>query len=563
MRNIPHSPASFFALTMAASAMAAPVGVAAAPISAGGSMVAQDAGQPRASVPGPVTSSPSSPFGPTPPSESPLPPMPTTTGGLDDAAPVLPSIEGEALPLPERSVQDAAAPVAEPRQGPGSPSSLAAPLSQPLQISGIGDPVLELGRAGSSAQAFRLAVAAAVDRNPALGEAEAAAEEAKAIRGEAREGLFPSAELNVTSYNTISRAFSNDIDNIIERSRPRARTDAQLAVNQTLFDFGATFSRIAAGGARMRAAAAAIDDTASQIALRTIAAWYDIYTYRALLRISADYQTNQSRWQGEFAQRVDQGVNAQVDVARIDSSLASLNTRVARYERAVANAEAQFAQLTGQAAPAQLMRAPFLGDLPATQATARAAAIDVPAVRSASEQADAATRDAQALRRGVLPNISAGIDAGRYGVFETERDYDVRARITLSQRLGGGTTSRVKQATARATGASARARRVEEEAARDAAIAWSDLQALNRQTESLEQGYLSARQSRDAVEARFRISRGTLFDVINANDAYFGAAAAYIESLADRDAAHYVLLARTGRLLTALEIDSAYRQADQ
>jgi adhesin transport system outer membrane protein len=139
----------------------------------------------------------------------------------------------------------------------------------------------------------------------------------------------------------------------------------------------------------------------------------------------------------------------------------------------------------------------------------------------------------------------------------------VRARITLRQRLGGGAASRVKQAAARATGASARARRVEEEAARDAAIAWSDLQALNRQTASLEQGYLSARQSRDAVEVRFRVTRGTMFDVINANDAYFGAAAAYIESLADRDAAHYVLLARTGRLLTALQIDSAYRLTAQ
>ena len=69
---------------------------------------------------------------------------------------------------------------------------------------------------------------------------------------------------------------------------------------------------------------------------------------------------------------------------------------------------------------------------------------------------------------------------------------------------------------------------------------------------------LAARLSRDTIEERFRVSRGTLFDVIDANDAYFGAAAAYVESLADRDAAHYVLLARTGRLLPALQITSAY-----
>jgi adhesin transport system outer membrane protein len=359
----------------------------------------------------------------------------------------------------------------------------------------------------------------------------------------------------------VSRAFSNDPNNIIERSRPRSRTDVQLSVNQTLFDFGATSNRIASGTSRIRAAAASIDDTASQIALRTIAAWYDIFTYRSLLAIGRVYQRNQEERRGDFTKRIDGGVNAQVDVARINSSLAGLQTRLARYERAVANAEAQFTQLTGRPAPSDLSRAPFLGKLPTTLDDARIAAIDVPAVRSAVEQAAASRTDAKASRRDNLPYVSAGIDAGRYGVLENPRDYDVRARITIRQRVGGAYDARQAQVAARANGALARSARIGEEAARDAAIAWTDLQALNRQTVSLEQSYLAARQSRDAIEVRFKFSRGTLFDVIDANDAYFGAAAAYVESLADRDTGHYVLLARTGRLLDALGINSAYLQA--
>ena len=435
------------------------------------------------------------------------------------------------------------------------------PLERPLQVSGESDPVLEIGRASGSAERFRMAIAAAVERNPALGEAEAGADEAAAVRREARGGLFPTADVNVTSYSTVSRAFSNDIDNIIERSRPRGRTDAQLALNQTVYDFGATSNRISAGSARMRAAAATIDDTTAQIALRTIAAWYDIFTYRSLLTIARTYYDSQAARRGDFAQRVAQGVTAQVDVARLDSSLASLQTRLARYERAVANAEAQFTQLTGGPPPGNLSRAPFLGTLPGSLEAAREAASDVPAVRIAAEQASATRNEARAARDDYLPYISAGIDAGRYGVFETDRDYDVRARITLRQRIGLANDARIDQARARANGAVARSSRITEESSRDAAIAWSDLQALNRQTEALEQSYLAARQSRDAIEARFKVSRGTLFDLIDANDAYFGAAASYVESLADRDAAHYVLLARTGRLLDALMIKSAYQQA--
>jgi hypothetical protein len=41
------------------------------------------------------------------------------------------------------------------------------------------------------------------------------------------------------------------------------------------------------------------------------------------------------------------------------------------------------------------------------------------------------------------------------------------------------------------------------------------------------------------------------------NTAMFDAAAAYIEALSQRDAAHYVLLSRTGRLLPALGLASA------
>jgi adhesin transport system outer membrane protein len=523
-----------------------------------------------------LPSSPSTPFGLSdrpPPPQLPTPlPSPTPSS----AAPELRSIEAAPLPLPSEYRLSPRATSKTPgktlgntrtetgdktQDGAGNGLQLPAPMSRPLEISGQNDAVLALGNVVGSPQIFRTAVAAAVDRNPALGEAEAFADEAAAARREARAGLFPTADLNATSFDTVSRAFSNDPNNIIERSRPRSRTDVQLSVNQTLFDFGATSNRIASGTSRIRAAAASIDDTASQIALRTIAAWYDIFTYRSLLAIGRVYQRNQEERRGDFTKRIDGGVNAQVDVARINSSLAGLQTRLARYERAVANAEAQFTQLTGRPAPSDLSRAPFLGKLPTTLDDARIAAIDVPAVRSAVEQAAASRTDAKASRRDNLPYVSAGIDAGRYGVLENPRDYDVRARITIRQRVGGAYDARQAQVAARANGALARSARIGEEAARDAAIAWTDLQALNRQTVSLEQSYLAARQSRDAIEVRFKFSRGTLFDVIDANDAYFGAAAAYVESLADRDTGHYVLLARTGRLLDALGINSAYLQA--
>ena len=53
---------------------------------------------------------------------------------------------------------------------------------------------------------------------------------------------------------------------------------------------------------------------------------------------------------------------------------------------------------------------------------------------------------------------------------------------------------------------------------------------------------------------RFRYARGSLFDVLQAEEAYFSVAGSYIQTLTERDAARYVLLARTGRLLDALGV---------
>ena len=59
---------------------------------------------------------------------------------------------------------------------------------------------------------------------------------------------------------------------------------------------------------------------------------------------------------------------------------------------------------------------------------------------------------------------------------------------------------------------------------------------------------------------RFINSRGNLFDVVAAEDAYFETATAFIQALSELDAARYVLLSRTGELLDSLGIDPARRR---
>lgn len=427
-------------------------------------------------------------------------------------------------------------------------------LAAPLRAADAEDQVLALGHDGGAAAPFRSSVIAAVARHPSITEARAGETEAAAARREAQAGLLPTIDLTATSYRVLSRKFSNDPDNIIERSRAHSRSDLAVSLTQKVLDFGATSERITAAGARLRAAAANIDVTADQVALRMIAAWYDVFTYRALVQLADAHTRQQQGLRGDVQTRIDQGYSASGDLIRVDSALAQTAARAATYRRQLANAEARFYELAGNAPPPGLTRAPPAAPIMASADMARAAAIRAPGVRAAEAAAEGARQDARAARADRLPTISAGLQGGRYGVFENRQDYDVRANVTLSQRFSGALYARASQVSARSAQAAARADRIREEAARDAAIAWSDVQALDQQVVALEASYVAGRDSRDMLAERFRLSRGTLFDVLAAEDAVFGTASAYIEALGDRDAARYALLSRTGRLLSSLGI---------
>ena len=430
------------------------------------------------------------------------------------------------------------------------------PTGRPMEIDFSTDPVLLLRRAQAEYAAFRAAIAAAVERHPGTAEAAAGEDEAHAVLREARSALLPTVDATVTSYRVIARDFSNDPTNIIERSRPEQRTDAILSAQQTVFDFGATNRRIAAAGARLRAAGAELEASADQIALNAIAAWYDVFGYRALVALTRAFLESQRELRAAVEFRIREGASAEGDLARIDSYIAQAQTRLARFERLLANAEARFTELAGVPPPPGLERAPMAAATVTSREEAALAAMDSAQVRAARAFADATRQEARAARADELPVVSAGVDAGRYGVFENERDYDIRGRVAMRWRLFGGADARADQADARARSVRARADRIEEEAARDAAIAWSDVRALERQLEALETAYIASRRSRDVIAERFRAARGTLFDVVAAEDAYFESATSYIQALTELDAARYILLSRTGRLLDALEIDA-------
>ena len=166
------------------------------------------------------------------------------------------------------------------------------------------------------------------------------------------------------------------------------------------------------------AAAADAEANADNIALNSVAAWYDVFAYRALVSLAGTFVANQQDLRAAVETRISQGVSAPGDAAQVETYIASAQRRLAIYRRQLANAEARYTELIGEPPPGTLERAPPPIGPAMTRDRAALEAMSSPAARSAQAQADSARQEAKAVKADRLPSLTGGVDAGRYGVFE-------------------------------------------------------------------------------------------------------------------------------------------------
>ncbi|WP_287389886.1 hypothetical protein, partial [Ralstonia sp.] len=105
--------------------------------------------------------------------------------------------------------------------------------ADPLPDSRSADPVLSLVDSAMPRAPFLAVMNDVLRRHPSLAGAQAAADAAEAQLAGAREAARPVVDVNIQSFRVISRDFSGDPQNVLERTRPSRRTDGSLTINQT------------------------------------------------------------------------------------------------------------------------------------------------------------------------------------------------------------------------------------------------------------------------------------------------------------------------------------------
>lgn len=428
---------------------------------------------------------------------------------------------------------------------PALPPPAADPLSPNLR-----DPFLDFANSAVPDSAFRSAVTAAIAREPEVLQALAQIDEADAQRREARGALRPRIDIDVNAQRVISRAFDNDPDNVLERSRPRERADAALSAEQLITDFGASRNRLSAARFRTSAASARVEAITEDVTLRAASAWFAVYTTNADLALAQALIARNRVILGQVRDRATSGVGSRGDIPRVEISVAQAEVVLSRARQALDTAISRYERIFG-AKPLLPLARPQTNIGVLTEDAALALVDKRPDVTFAQQSLEAARRDFKAARSDRAPRVTAGIDAAKYDLADNAIDHDVRGRLTLRQSLyrGGASEARVDATAARLAQSEFALARAREDAERDTRIAWTDLASRDRELIRLNEAYIAARQTRDVYVEQFRVTRGNLIELLRAETDFQQAASALIRGAGERDLARLQLLTETGTIL--------------
>ncbi len=403
----------------------------------------------------------------------------------------------------------------------------------------------------STEAAFDEKISEAIRRHPLLAADESEAAIARAETRTARAALYPRLSANVDADYVIDRRFGASTPNVVDSLQPNGQVNAGLTASQLVFDGGAAFARIKAARARTRERERTIEARINDLALRALSVYLDAAVQQGMAALGEEFVARHEKLVSNMKERERLGASAQADVVRAEARLAAAKARAADFAESARTAEIRYIEFFGE--PPSALSFP---EYSPSGVSSRDAAIALafqndPTLAAAVARTDGFQAEIGAAKGRRLPEVRANVSSVSFDVFNGAEDYDIRAGVNLNYDLfaGGARGAEI----ARAKNAAERQSREEDlirrEIERDAAIAFERQATAAARLQALEDAYAANRAARDLVAERFRASRGTLLDLIEAENDWFEAGVRRLSGRADRDMAAFALMEFTGDLI--------------
>ena len=374
----------------------------------------------------------------------------------------------------------------------------------------------------------------------------------EAVR-EAQAGVLPfiSGQLDATARN-------NDANSILSTPRQRYESGgAGLTLRQLIYDFGATQAGIGAAREREGATTARVQNRDGDLALRSVEAWYDLVRARAqreLARLNLEAMQSMKAF---LEQRMQLGGGPVSDVlraqTRVTAAFASWTASKSREQVSAASFRELFREEAGE------IELPVSVALNTQSVAADSGQLvrDFPAVRSAEAARRAAEQDREQSAARALPQVNVELSAQRRDLVGSgEPGTDLGAFVVMRYNFftGGADTARTAQAGYRVSEAAEQVRSISLQVERALAQALAEQQSAETVLRARAEGVTQSIVALAAVRELFVNRRGSLLDLLNAQETVNLSGQAFLDAEVDAALARWRVLYFTPSFWTLLRL---------
>ena len=318
-----------------------------------------------------------------------------------------------------------------------------------------------------------------------------------------------------------------------------------FSAHQLIYDYGAVRGQVNARTALEKAANARSELKSSELTLRALTAWLEMFRSRQMLDLSGMNVLSRQQILTFIEEREQLGGSSQSDVLRARARLADAQVAAVAARTRLTAADAVYREVFNVAAPAQLAL-PQVADMPMDQFANREDLYSRSAQLSeARAQTQAAGFEAQSAAAALLPSIHLDVtarrrDLGGQGVPGT----DWTAGVNFKQNLysGGSELARKQQAEQRAKESQLTEDNLKRQLERALAQSVADVSSSTAAVAARKEAAKVAAVALEAVREQFAFRRGSLLDLLRAQEELYIAGRDLIDGIVDHSLVRYRLL---------------------
>ena len=393
------------------------------------------------------------------------------------------------------------------------------------------------------AQALAGVLRAAVQAHPEVRLSQERRETASFATREAFASFLPQVSARVESGYR-----SNDKVSTPWSSSPAYQDNSRalaLSARQLVYDFGAVSSQVDARTALETAAAARAELKTSELTLRALTAWLEMFRAREGYSLAQMNVASRQQILEFIDERESLGGSSKSDVLRVRARLADAQAAEVAAQNRLSAADAAYREVFDDAPPAQvalpsaallaLDHYANLGDWVLRNAN----------LTEARAQTEAAGLEAKSASAALLPSVQFDLTARRRdldGAGVPGLDWSAGFSVKQSLYSGGADVARKQQAEQRAIETRLAEDKLKRQVERAFVQALSDVRNSQATVAARKEAAQVAAVALEAVREQFVFRRGTLLDLLRAQEELYAAGRDLIDGIVDESLVRYRLL---------------------